>query len=427
MDKDEFRFGESLTQEVAYGALLLRERRTLHRRVGERLEAAEGEARARLPLLAHHFARSDDRGKGTRLLLQAGAEAHALPSYGDAARLYREAWGLAETTLSESHDQDESLLRSVLEASTGVAHVSLVYGREREDQHRAARRGIELAERLDDREALADLLSTHGMLVIDSRDGNFDEGLALVEKGLQVARGAGHEGSAARISRTLGWALALDGRFEAARRESEAALLEVEKLYGKEGSSDAYLAALFFRDRVLFEADEYGVVEPRLRETYELAREHNNRTLQSGSAAVLASLEFARGNSSEAVRWSELDLAMAGSDWKLVRRPIDAGRQARRACGEWRAHGGGCGARADRGEPPKWRAAHQHRPDRGSPARYGRARRRQAACRAKLRPRRRPPARGQGPAEHGRRRAGRRSVRLGECRAVPRRGAAPGQ
>ena len=245
----------------------------------------------------------------------------ALPSYGDAARLYREAWGLAETTLSEAHDEDESLLRSVLEASTGVAHVSLVHGREREDQHRAARRGIELAERLDDREALADLLSTHGMLVIDSRDGNFDEGLALVEKGLQVARGAGHEGSAARISRTLGWALALDGRFEAARRESEAALLEVEKLYGKEGSSDAYLAALFFRDRVLFEADEYGVVEPRLRETYELAREHNNRTLQTGSAAVLASLEFARGNSSEAVRWSELDLAIADQigNWSAAR------------------------------------------------------------------------------------------------------------
>ena len=311
VDKDEFRFGESLTQEVAYGALLLRERRTLHRRVGELLEAADGEARVRLPLLAHHFARSDDRGKGTRLLLQAGAEAGALPSYGDAARLYREAWGLAEANLGESPDEDESLLRSVLHASAGVARVGLVYGREREEQLRAARRGIELAERLADREELANLLANRGLLVIDSRDGDFDEGLALVEQGLDVARRAGHEASAARISRSLGWALARDGRFEDARRESEAALLEVEKLYGKEGSSDAYLGALFFRDRVLFEADEFLTVEPRLRETYELARRHNNRTLQTGSAALLSFLEFAQDNSSEAGRWSELDLGIA--------------------------------------------------------------------------------------------------------------------
>ncbi len=311
MDKDEFRFGESLTQEVAYGALLLRERRTLHQRVGELFEAADGESRARLPLLAHHFARSEDRGKGTRLLLQAAAEAAALPSYGDAARLYREAWGLAEVTLSESQGEDESLLESVLEASAGVAHVGLVYGGEREEQHRAARRGVELAQQLDSREALADLLSTRGLLVIDSRGGDFDEGRALIEEGLDVARRAGNEQSAARISRTLGWALALDGRFEDARRKTEGALLELEKLYGKGGSANAYLTALFFRNRVLFEADEFGVVEPRMRETYELAQEHNNRTVQSGCAAVLSTLEFARGNSSEAVRWVELDLRMA--------------------------------------------------------------------------------------------------------------------
>ncbi len=309
VDKDEFRFGESLTQEVAYGALLLRERRTLHQRVGDMLEAADGEARAKLPLLAHHFARSNDRGKGTRLLLQAAAEAQALPSYGDAARLYREAWGLAEATLGEGPD-DEALQRSVLKASSGVARAGL-FGTERDEQLRAVERGIELAEELDDSEALADLLSIRGMLVLDRRDGDFDLGRTLIEKGLRVARRAGHERAAARISRGLGWALALDGRFEDARRETEAALLEVEKLFGVESGSDAYIAALYFRDRVLFEAGEFEVASRRMRLTYELARRHGNRTMQTGGAANLSALEFARGNSAEALRWAELDLGLA--------------------------------------------------------------------------------------------------------------------
>ena len=99
---DEFRFGESLTQEVAYEGLLLRERRPLHERIAERARGREsrpdtaGDARGGLALAAHHFARGDDRARGIRALLAAAQQAQALPSYGDAMRLYREAWRLAE-------------------------------------------------------------------------------------------------------------------------------------------------------------------------------------------------------------------------------------------------------------------------------------------------------------------------------------------
>src|SRR5439155_27103575 len=39
---DEYRFGESLTQEVAYESLLLRQRRQLHERIGTLLETSPG-------------------------------------------------------------------------------------------------------------------------------------------------------------------------------------------------------------------------------------------------------------------------------------------------------------------------------------------------------------------------------------------------
>ncbi|MEE9281164.1 MAG: adenylate/guanylate cyclase domain-containing protein [Myxococcota bacterium] len=312
LDADEFRFGESLTQEVAYGALLLRERRALHQRVGELLEAAAGESGGvRLPLIAHHFARSDDRGKGIRLLLQAAAAAEALPSYGDAGRLYREAWDLAEAALREPDADAKELRLRLLEATHGVARVSLLDGSGYGDERAAARRGVELAEQLGDEEALAKLLSTYGSLVIAVAREDFGDGLALIEKAVAVARQGGYERTAARISRSLGWTFLLDGRFDDARRETERALREIERLDAPGGPSDSYLGALFFHDRVLFEADELEAADRSLREAYRLAIEVKNRTLQSGNAAVLAGLEFTRGDYAEAVRWSQLAVGIA--------------------------------------------------------------------------------------------------------------------
>jgi predicted ATPase/class 3 adenylate cyclase len=311
MREDEFRFGESLTQEVAYGALLLRERRALHQRVGELLEKDGGEPRRTLPVIAHHFARSHDRGKGIQLLLRAAAEAEALPSYGDAARLYKEAWGLAESALSESPDGGEALTRQVLQAIAGGAHMGMLYGQTEGDDQRAAQRGVELAEQLGDQEALADLLSTYGMLVMGSARERFGEGLALVGKGLEVARRTGQERMAARISRNLGWAFMLDGRFDDALSETEAALVAIERLDAPERYSDTYLGGMFYRNRVLFESDQLDAAERSLRETYELAIELDNRTLQSANAAILSGIAFVRGSYAEAVRWSNLGLGVA--------------------------------------------------------------------------------------------------------------------
>src|SRR4030095_2704946 len=64
LSSDEYRFGESLTQDVAYESLLLRQRRLLHERIGLQLEATPGAVTAeRSALLAHHFSRSDNRPK----------------------------------------------------------------------------------------------------------------------------------------------------------------------------------------------------------------------------------------------------------------------------------------------------------------------------------------------------------------------------
>src|SRR5207245_1681404 len=94
---DEYRFGESLTQEVAYEGLLLKQRRQLHERVALLLEAEPGEAGPeRSALLAHHYARSDNRAKAMAALLRAAQDAEDLPSYRTAVDFYRRRWELAE-------------------------------------------------------------------------------------------------------------------------------------------------------------------------------------------------------------------------------------------------------------------------------------------------------------------------------------------
>ena len=48
---DQYRFGESLTQEVAYESLLLKQRRQLHERIGLLLETRVGEGPLERPLV----------------------------------------------------------------------------------------------------------------------------------------------------------------------------------------------------------------------------------------------------------------------------------------------------------------------------------------------------------------------------------------
>ena len=50
-----YRFKHALTQEVTYESLLAHQRRELHREVGERLEAGDGQSDEDLDVLAHHF------------------------------------------------------------------------------------------------------------------------------------------------------------------------------------------------------------------------------------------------------------------------------------------------------------------------------------------------------------------------------------
>jgi class 3 adenylate cyclase/tetratricopeptide (TPR) repeat protein len=315
LSPDEYRFGESLVQEVAYEALLLKERRQLHERIGVLLER-DGSDRdpARIALLAHHFSRGEDRRKAIAALLRAAHNAEALPSYSAAVAFYRQAWGLADPALTESGGADDALKHAVLDATSGLVRVAVLYGpSHHDDVERAAARGRALAAELGNVETLAGLCAYHGMALMSGERERFAEGLALAEEGLAIAQRAHLELVATSISRGLAWSYLLDGQFELARRTIDWVVQDLEVRGQRELQTDVYFGARWVREGVRYGSDDLAGAAESARETYELALAAGNRTAQSGSAATLAQVYFERTEYAEAVQWADRSLEIAQS------------------------------------------------------------------------------------------------------------------
>ncbi|HTO69505.1 MAG TPA: adenylate/guanylate cyclase domain-containing protein [Myxococcota bacterium] len=314
----ELRFGESLTQEVAYEGLLLRERRQLHDRCAQIFEAEargekrSGDARRALALAAHHLARGDDRARGIAALLDAAQQALTVPSYGDAIRLFREAWQLAELTLGERREPSPEAKRLALRAAVGISGAAVVYGdagSERDEQ--ATRAGIALAEELGDDESLAPLLVNYGIIVLNGTSDRFAEGVQLAERGVAVAHRAGLLAQMPKISRGLVWAYLLDARFDEARRQVDAVIDSLVAAGHADRNSDIYLGTRYFRNRMLLESDHLDETEADAVDLYARATAAGNRTMQSASASILASVATARGDAAKAEYWAEVALPIA--------------------------------------------------------------------------------------------------------------------
>jgi class 3 adenylate cyclase len=318
MELGELRFGESLTQEVAYEGLLLRERRQLHDRAAQLFDAEAravtraGAGRRALALAAHHLARGEDRARGIQALIAAANEALAVPSYGDAIRLFREAWQLAELALEERRERTDETKRLALRAAVGISGAAIVYGdsgSERDEQ--ATRRGIALAEELGDDESLASLLVNYGIVVLNSSRDRFGEGLELAERGVEIAQRAGLVGNLPKISRGLVWAYLLDARFEDARRQVEAVLQSLVDAGHAERNSEIYLGTRYFRNRVLLESDELELAESDAQDLFDRAKAAGNRTMVCAAASMLAAIATMRGDSAKAEEWAEIGLPVA--------------------------------------------------------------------------------------------------------------------
>jgi class 3 adenylate cyclase/tetratricopeptide (TPR) repeat protein len=310
LSDDEYRFGESLTQEVAYEGLLLKERRQLHERVAQMLEA-EAPSPQRSILIAHHLARSSNHEGAVRALLQAALEAERLPSYPTAMKLYRKAWDAA-IAIPDAGGHETAMAPLAVEAANGLVRISVVYGTGDDPEiERAASRGAELAESLGDIDRVAALTTYRGFMVMSSGRERFHSGLELVEKGLGIAQRAGLEQTALSVARGLAIGYLYDGRFAEAKRTIEGVLRGLLLAGPDVERTDLYMGTRFMANSIYFSADEFDLVEAEALDTYARAKAIPNRTTTAGMGALLAWLYWLRGDSGVAIRWAEESLEIA--------------------------------------------------------------------------------------------------------------------
>jgi class 3 adenylate cyclase/tetratricopeptide (TPR) repeat protein len=323
--QDEYRFGESVTQEVAYESLLLKQRRQLHERVAVNLENGRKEITPEIrALLAHHFARSDNRARALEALLAAAADAEQLPAYGTAAGFYRQAWEVAESLLADQPD-DRDLQRAALAAANGICRLTVLFGQPHEEvARRAGERGRALAEALGDYEALASHCYFHGVTLMSGERDGFARGLALAEEGIAVAERANLPLTAMRIGRGLCIQYAYDGRFDLALRAIDALRDQIEQGDGRIQHPDLYVTGRSIRASILSFADELDAARAEAEETYRIARKIPNRTVQTMTANTLAQIDFLRGDYETAKRWADKSLETCEAIANLAALPLAA-------------------------------------------------------------------------------------------------------
>lgn len=104
----EYGFAQAMFREVAYESLLVRDRRTYHRLVGQQLEDVYSAQREDVyELLAHHYSLSDDRTKALTYLIKAGDKTRSAYANKEAINFYRQAEALADEL---GHDDDKAAI-----------------------------------------------------------------------------------------------------------------------------------------------------------------------------------------------------------------------------------------------------------------------------------------------------------------------------
>ena len=209
-----YMFKHTLTQEAAYGTLLLSTRRELHRRVAECLEQAEPD---RANDIARHFLEAQEQARALPYLVEAGDRAARAYSTPAAIESYRKALEILDTTTDvpltrRAHEGLGSALTSSFNIAGAVEtyHTMLHVAQEHEDipmqvsalnklgfvtalmrgEFPEAEKHLEGAERLaqscNDLLGLAELHMTY--CYIYTSTGDFDGALGHQKESLQIGR-----------------------------------------------------------------------------------------------------------------------------------------------------------------------------------------------------------------------------------------------
>jgi predicted ATPase len=205
----EYTFKHALTQQVAYETLLQEQRRALHARIVEALEALAGERVAeQVERLAHHALRGEVWDKALAYGRQAGEKAMARSAHREAVGYFEQALSAVAHLPETRHTREQAIdlriaLRSALWPSGALERI-LAYLREAET----------LAEALDDSRRLAQV----SLFLFENFRfiGAYDRASAAAQRALALATASGEVVLRAQANQRLGQAYYAQGDYRRA-------------------------------------------------------------------------------------------------------------------------------------------------------------------------------------------------------------------
>lgn len=285
-------FAHALYRDVTYRRIPAARRAALHRRLGDRLEAAFGGRAAEIATeLALHFEEGRDPDRASRYLEQAAATAMRLSAAAEAVVLLRRAIDLL-TTLPDTLERQRRELS--MQSALGAA-LTITEGYVAPAVERTYARAWELCQQFED---LSQLLPVAGLCRHAIVKGEHRRGRELAERMLRLAEGVRERTLFMYAHGMLGYVLFWCGDFAAARVQLERshALYDFDLdrqlpfVYGDD-SNVAALAFLAFIEWIEGHAD---VALERSRASVALARRLEHPSVSTLALMLAAELHRLR-------------------------------------------------------------------------------------------------------------------------------------
>ena len=214
--ESDYLFKHALTQEVAYGTVLHEQRKTLHERTGQAIEALyRANVEDRYSELAHHYSHTDNAEKAVVYLGFAGQQAFQRSAYDEALRHLTSAIEVLRTLPDTSDRSQHELplqitLGSVLQATKGFTNPEV---------EQAYTRARDLCEQVGEPTQLAPAL--YGLWQLCILRAEHQKARALGEQLFTLAQTAPDLALQSAAQRALGEPLLWLGEFSRARDHLE--------------------------------------------------------------------------------------------------------------------------------------------------------------------------------------------------------------